>query len=88
MKRWTKQMTRIAGVITAGALVAACGAGGRPSSGSSSGGAAQVGITKDTVTVGATFPLTGVAAPGYSEIPSGAQAYLSLIHISEPTRPY
>jgi ABC-type branched-subunit amino acid transport system substrate-binding protein len=80
MKRWTKQMTRIAGVITAGALVAACGAGGRPSSGSSSGGAAQVGITKDTVTVGATFPLTGVAAPGYSEIPSGAQAYFDYVN--------
>jgi ABC-type branched-subunit amino acid transport system substrate-binding protein len=80
MKRWTKQMTRIAGVITAGALVAACGAGGRPSSGSSSGGAAQVGITNDTVTVGATFPLTGVAAPGYSEIPSGAQAYFDYVN--------
>ena len=80
MKRWTKQMTRIVGVITAGALVAACGAGGRPSSGSSSSGAAQVGITKDTVTVGATFPLTGVAAPGYSEIPSGAQAYFDYVN--------
>lgn len=82
MKRWTKQMTRIAGLITAGALVAACGAGGRPSSGSSSsgGGAAQVGITKDTVTVGATFPLTGVAAPGYSEIPTGAQAYFDYVN--------
>jgi len=80
MKRWTKQMTRIAGVITAGALVAACGAGGRPSGDSSSGGAAQVGITKDTVTIGATFPLTGVAAPGYSEIPTGAQAYFDYVN--------
>ena len=70
MKRWTKQMTRIAGLITAGALVAACGAGGRPSSGSSSDiAAAEVGITKDAVTVGATFPLTGVAAPGYARSP-------------------
>jgi len=81
MKRWTKQMTRIAGLITVGALVAACGAGGRPSSGTSSGGgAAQVGITKDTVTIGATFPLTGVAAPGYSEIPTGAQAYFDYVN--------
>ena len=80
MKRWTKQMTRIAGVVTAGALVAACGAGGRPSGDSSSGGAAQVGITKDTVTIGATFPLTGVAAPGYSEIPTGAQAYFDYVN--------
>ena len=80
MKRWTKQMTRIAGVVTAGALVAACGAGGRPAGDSSSGGAAQVGITKDTVTIGATFPLTGVAAPGYSEIPTGAQAYFDYVN--------
>ncbi len=81
MKRWTKQMTRIAGLITVGALVAACGAGGRPSSGSSSDtAAAEVGITKDTVTVGATFPLTGVAAPGYSEIPTGAQAYFDYVN--------
>lgn len=81
MRTWTKQMTRIAALITAGALVAACGAGGRPSSGtSSSGGAAQVGITKDTVTIGATFPLTGVAAPGYSEIPTGAQAYFDYVN--------
>src|SRR5450756_359281 len=65
----------------AGTLVAACGAGGRPSSGTSSGGgAAQVGVTKDTVTIGATFPLTGVAAPGYSEIPSGAQAYFDYVN--------
>jgi len=81
MRTWTKQMTRIAGLITVGALVAACGAGGRPSSGTSSGGgAAQVGITKDTVTIGATFPLTGVAAPGYSEIPTGAQAYFDYVN--------
>src|SRR5665811_2004848 len=81
MRTWTKQMTRIAGLITAGALVAACGAGGQPSGGtSSSGGAAQVGITKDTVTIGATFPLTGVAAPGYSEIPTGAQAYFDYVN--------
>lgn len=81
MRTWTKQMTRIAALITAGALVAACGAGGRPSSGTSSGGgAAQVGITKDTVTIGATFPLTGVAAPGYSEIPTGAQAYFDYVN--------
>lgn len=82
MKRWTKQMTRIAGLITTGALVAACGAGGRPSSDSSTGGGsgAEVGITADTVTIGATFPLTGVAAPGYSEIPSGAQAYFDYVN--------
>src|SRR5450756_1241091 len=49
MRTWTKQMTRIAGLITIGAL-------------------------------GATFPLTGVAAPGYSEIPTGAQAYFDYVN--------
>jgi branched-chain amino acid transport system substrate-binding protein len=80
MRAWTKQMTRIAGLITAGTLVAACGAGGRPSGAGSDTAAGGVGITKDTVTVGSTFPLTGVAAPGYSEIPTGVQAYFDYVN--------
>ncbi|HET9500141.1 MAG TPA: ABC transporter substrate-binding protein [Marmoricola sp.] len=79
MKRWTKQATRVAAVLTAGALVAGCGAGGR-SEDDKGGGAAEVGITDDSVTVGATFPLTGVAAPGYSEIPTGTQAYFDYVN--------
>ncbi|MGZ4436069.1 MAG: ABC transporter substrate-binding protein [Nocardioides sp.] len=79
MKTWTGHLTRLACVLTAGALVAGCGAGGR-SSASDSGGASDVGITKDSVTVGATFPLTGVAAPGYSEIPTGTQAYFDYVN--------
>lgn len=84
MKRRTKQMTRIAGGITAGALVAACGAGGRPADGSdgAAAGPAETGVTKDSITVGATFPLTGVAAPGYSEIPTGMQAYFDHVNAS------
>ena len=38
------------------------------------------GVTDDTVTIGGTFPLTGVAAPGYSEIPTGAQAYFDHVN--------
>ena len=44
------------------------------------GGASDVGVTEDTVNVGAHFPLTGVAAPGYSEIPTGAQAYFDYVN--------
>ena len=44
------------------------------------GGASDVGVTDDSITVGAHFPLTGVAAPGYSEIPTGAQAYFDYVN--------
>ena len=80
MNRWTKQLTRATGIVTAGALLAACGAGGRPAGDSQAQAAQEVGITDSSVTVGATFPLTGVAAPGYSEIPSGTQAYFDYVN--------
>jgi ABC-type branched-subunit amino acid transport system substrate-binding protein len=38
------------------------------------------GVTDSTVTLGSTDPLTGPAAPGYSEIPAAAQAYFSYIN--------
>ena len=38
----------------------------------------DVGVTDDSVKIGGHFPLTGVAAPGYSEIPTGAQGLLRL----------
>ncbi|MPZ93826.1 MAG: ABC transporter substrate-binding protein [Propionibacteriales bacterium] len=67
-------------VLTAGSLAAACGAGGRPDKDEKGGSASDVGITEDTVTVGAHHPLTGVAAPGYSEIPDGARAYFDFVN--------
>jgi branched-chain amino acid transport system substrate-binding protein len=67
------------GLLTVGGLVAACGAGGRPEGGGES-AASDVGVTKNTVKIGAHFPLTGVAAPGYSEIPTGARAYYDYVN--------
>jgi branched-chain amino acid transport system substrate-binding protein len=63
-------------------LLSGCGAGGRPDEGGGSGeaGAAEVGITETSVKVGAHFPLTGVAAPGYSEIPTGTKAYFDFVN--------
>jgi branched-chain amino acid transport system substrate-binding protein len=61
----------------AGLLIASCGAGGRPAGAS---GASDVGITANSVKIGAHFPLTGVAAPGYSEIPTGAKAYFDYVN--------
>ena len=82
MKRWTKRMTPIVGLVTVGALVTAFGAGGRPSGGGDAAAAtaSETGITETSVTIGATFPLTGVAAPGYSEIPTGTQAYFDYVN--------
>ena len=81
MRRWTRKLTLVTGVVTTGALVAACGAGSsREASGGEGAGASDVGITEDTVTIGAHFPLTGVAAPGYSEIPTGMKAYFDYVN--------
>ena len=61
--------------------LAACGAGGdRESDTSSEGGASETGVTEDSITLGGHFPLTGVAAPGYSEIPTGAKAYFDYVN--------
>ncbi|UYM03602.1 ABC transporter substrate-binding protein [Solicola gregarius] len=70
---------RVAGALTAAALLAACGAGESRDDDDSGGGSA-VGITDDSIKIGAHFPLTGVAAPGYSEIPSGHQAYYDYVN--------
>ena len=63
-------------------VLAGCGAGGdrESDSGGGDGGAADIGVTEDTITIGAHIPLTGVAAPGYSEIPTGAQAYFDYVN--------
>jgi branched-chain amino acid transport system substrate-binding protein len=58
--------------------VAACGSNDNSSSGG--GGAAAPGITNTQVTVGGHFPLTGPAAPGYSEIPAAIDAYFKHVN--------
>ncbi len=67
-------------VLTAAALLAGCGAGGRPDDGGDKNSGSAVGVTEDTIKIGAHFPLTGVAAPGYSEIPSGHKAYYDYVN--------
>ncbi|PVY97489.1 ABC transporter substrate-binding protein [Actinomycetospora cinnamomea] len=70
--------TRIAAVAAVLAMVlAGCGAGGRSED---PGGASDVGVTPTSIKVGAHFPLTGVAAPGYSEIPTGTRAYFDWVN--------
>jgi branched-chain amino acid transport system substrate-binding protein len=80
---------RLAVAAVAAALaLAACGAGGRPSNDGGGGGgggteaatASDVGITPTSIKVGAHFPLTGVAAPGYADIPTGTKAYFDYVN--------
>ncbi|MEI5671951.1 MULTISPECIES: ABC transporter substrate-binding protein [unclassified Nocardioides] len=76
-----RQLNRTAVPLLAVTLVlAACGAGGRDEDDGDGSSTPQPGVTDDSVTVGAHFPLTGVAAPGYSEIPTGAQAYFDFVN--------
>ncbi|MGY2082017.1 ABC transporter substrate-binding protein [Modestobacter sp. SYSU DS0657] len=79
---------RLATTLTAAAAVAtlaACGGGSDDGGGSSSGDsganeASDTGVTETSIKLGAHFPLTGVAAPGYSEIPTGSQAYYDCLN--------
>ena len=81
MKTHRRRVTATAGALATLLLVAACGAGGRDDDDDGdAGGASDVGVTADSITIGGTFPLTGVAAPGYSEIPTGAQAYFDWVN--------
>src|SRR5206468_12030969 len=63
--------------------VAGCGSSGGGGGGSPSSGkptASAPGVTATSVTVGGHFPLTGPAAPGYSEIPRAIDAYFRFIN--------
>ena len=63
-------------------LAAGCGGDGG-SSGSGGGGgdrASAPGVTASTVTIGSHQPLTGPAAPGYSEIAPAMKAYFDLVN--------
>ncbi|MGC0328158.1 branched-chain amino acid transport system substrate-binding protein [Streptomyces sp. SAI-170] len=79
MTRKIRRVTQVACAMVAAALVAACGAGGRGHGGTSDADS-SVGVTETSIKIGAHFPLTGVAAPGYSEIPSGHQAYYDFVN--------
>lgn len=70
----------LAALVATSLVLTACGAGGRDDDDGDSTSGSTVGITDDTVTIGAHFPLTGVAAPGYNEIPTGAQAYFDYVN--------
>ena len=76
-----------AALVTAGACSSSGGskAGGSSGSGSASSGsgplsASAPGITATTITIGSHQPLTGPAAPGYSEIAPASNAYFKYVN--------
>src|SRR6201995_4342982 len=68
-------------VLAAGLVVVACGSSSSSSGGSSgSGGSSAPGVTATSITFGAHQPLTGPAAPGYSEIAPASQAFFDYVN--------
>jgi ABC-type branched-subunit amino acid transport system substrate-binding protein len=64
---------RAIAIVCLTGLLAACGTSGDNTSGTNT--ASAPGITATTITIGSTQPLTGRAAPGYSEISPSSNAY-------------
>ncbi|HVV77482.1 MAG TPA: ABC transporter substrate-binding protein [Mycobacteriales bacterium] len=76
----TKGSVRLLATTAVVALaVAACGGS---SSGGGGGGSASSapGVTATSVLIGSTQPLTGIAAPGYSEIAPASKAYFDYVN--------
>ncbi len=80
----TRAVVALAG---ASLFLAGCGAGGNDDDTASGGGddpsaseGVSIGVTDSAIKIGTHMPLTGVAAPGYSEIPTGAKAYFDFVN--------
>jgi branched-chain amino acid transport system substrate-binding protein len=70
-----RRLAAAAAVVTAVAVTAAaCGTSGGGS------GASAPGITSNQIVIGSHQPLTGVAAPGYSEIAPASNAYFKYVN--------
>jgi branched-chain amino acid transport system substrate-binding protein len=87
--RGTKSLAFVGAVIVVMLLIAACGSsssssssggGSSSSSGGGGGGATAPGVTATSITFGTHQPLTGPAAPGYSEIAPASQAYFDYVN--------
>ena len=76
----------VTALATASLLLAACGGnsddggGGGGTAAGDSGECTTTGVTDDSIKIGTHMPLTGVASPGYSEIPTGQKAYLDYVN--------
>jgi ABC-type branched-subunit amino acid transport system substrate-binding protein len=66
----------VAATVTAALVAAGCGSSG----GGGTSAASAPGITKNQIVIGSHQPLTGPAAPGYSEIAPAANAYFQYVN--------
>jgi ABC-type branched-subunit amino acid transport system substrate-binding protein len=85
--RGTKTLACVGIIALVALFVAACGSSNSKSSSaggggstSSSGGATAPGVTATSITFGTHQPLTGPAAPGYSEIAPASQAFFNYVN--------
>src|SRR5215471_1473689 len=69
----------VAAAVAAAMIAAGCG-GSSPSSSSGAATASAPGITATQILIGSHQPLTGPAAPGYSEIAPAANAYFQYVN--------
>jgi len=79
----TRFARTVATLATASLLLAACGGGDDGGGGGGGGGGGEgdtTGVTDTSVKVGTHMPITGVASPGYNEIPTGVQAYFEFVN--------
>jgi branched-chain amino acid transport system substrate-binding protein len=77
----SKRSLAVAIWLVAAFVVGACGSSSSSSGGGGSGGGASApGVTASSVTFGSHQPLTGPAAPGYSEIAPASQAFFDYVN--------
>jgi ABC-type branched-subunit amino acid transport system substrate-binding protein len=76
--RWDMSSRFSRALLVAVVLVAACGGGSSNSGGTNT--ASAPGITATQITIGSHQPLTGPAAPGYSEISQASNAYFKWVN--------
>ena len=70
----TRRLASVVITLASGLAVVGCG------SSSSSGGSSAPGVTSTSITFGTHQPLTGPAAPGYSEIAVASQAFFDYVN--------
>ncbi len=70
----------VAVAVLASVAVAGCGSSSSSSGGSSSSSSNVPGVTATSITFGSHQPLTGPAAPGYSEIAPASQAFFDYVN--------
>jgi branched-chain amino acid transport system substrate-binding protein len=80
----SRPLFTLVGLALVSLLIAACGSSSSSNTSSSSksgnGGATATGVTATSITFGTHQPVTGPAAPGYSEIAPASQAYFDYVN--------